>query len=600
VDSPKDPAAKPGSNGSGSAPDESDTSQMAAFASEPGADPVVWPDDPYSSEGSASEPEEVGGGTPHVTSPVVPAWPEAFGEPGIPAQTRPPEPQADNDDTAQFATSPTVPAWPEKTTPPPAVSKTTPPQPRPTPDTTKTVPPTPRTPTIPPVEASTPAAEAIAEPEARPEPKREPRHEPKSEPRPKVGYKTIGSPRDEDEPKPKAEAEGESEAEAEVEAPPPDPETLARQAAEAAAAARAFEESAIAAEAAAKAAAEQKAREEAEAAAKAEAEAKARAEAEAREREEAERRAKEEAEAVARAEAEAKKKAEEEAAAAAAEQEALRQRLKNREFPVQAVKPGEWPENPPIPSWAPQISTPPAPAAQAAEPTPNVPSWAPQSTTHGWTSQQSSIRSSPTWGTRSGSTSTPPAVTPHASEPPKPAPAPAAQAPAPAAPAASQPPRPAPVQPATPSALPVAASPQPAARPAWEIVQQKGDEVEPVYTGPSAEDRSYAEWFAWAKRSGAPAQACHAAAQGAFRALAAGQDMNTAVQWATLAMASPPGLVGANRQLYCAWFSLGNIDLKLPTQQAHSFATGAIKALDSGADSMVAHQAGLQAAGITG
>jgi hypothetical protein len=132
----------------------------------------------------------------------------------------------------------------------------------------------------------------------------------------------------------------------------------------------------------------------------------------------------------------------------------------------------------------------------------------------------------------------------------------------------------------------------------WEIVQQEVA-AEPAFTGPSPEDKSYAEWFAWAKRSGAPASACHAAAQGAFRALSTGQDMNVAVQWATLAMASPPGLVGTSRQLYCAWFSLGNIDLKLPTQQAHAFATGAIQALESGADSMVAHQMGLAAAGIT-
>ena len=75
--------------------------------------------------------------------------------------------------------------------------------------------------------------------------------------------------------------------------------------------------------------------------------------------------------------------------------------------------------------------------------------------------------------------------------------------------------------------------------------------------------------------------------------------MSVAVQWATLSMASPPGLVGGSRQLYCAWFSLGNIDLKLPTAQAHAFAMGAIAALESGADPMMAHQAGLTAAGIT-
>jgi hypothetical protein len=607
VDSPKDPASNPSSNGSGSKPAEAETSQFSAAT--PGPDAVVWPDDPYSSEGSASEPEGNEGSPPQVTSPVVPAWPEAFGEPAIPAKT-PLDTEGDNDDTAQFATSPGVPTWPEKAATPPSVSKTTPPQPR-APDTAKTVPPQPRTPTAPPpVDAeAADVSEAVAEPEGSPEPKHEPkpapRREPKAEPRPKLGFRTIGGPTDDDEPKPTGartlgDTTDEAEAEARVEEPPPDPEKVARDAAEGAAAATAFEESAIAAEAAARAAAEAKVREEAEAAARAEAEAKAKAEAEARAKEEAEARAREEAEAAAVAAAEAKKKADEEAAAAAAEQEALRQRLKNRDFPVQDSKPGDWPANPPIPSWAPQPpGAPPAPAAQAAESGTAVPPWAPQSTTHGWSSQQSSIRSSPSWGTRSGSTSTPPAGTPaspRASELPKPASAPVPPAPVP--PAAAQPPPP-PAPPAAPSARPVAPAQQPQGRPAWEIVRQEGEDVEPVYQGPSAEDRSYSEWFAWAKRSGAPAQACHAAAQGAFRALAAGQDMNTAVQWATLAMASPPGLVGANRQLYCAWFSLGNIDLKLPTQQAHAFATGAIKALDSGADSMVAHQAGLHAAGIT-
>ena len=78
---------------------------------------------------------------------------------------------------------------------------------------------------------------------------------------------------------------------------------------------------------------------------------------------------------------------------------------------------------------------------------------------------------------------------------------------------------------------------------------------------PTPEDRSYAEWFAWAKRGGAPASACHAAAQGAFKALSSGKDVATAVQWATAAMAKPPVPVSADRQTYCAWFSLANIDL---------------------------------------
>jgi hypothetical protein len=57
-------------------------------------------------------------------------------------------------------------------------------------------------------------------------------------------------------------------------------------------------------------------------------------------------------------------------------------------------------------------------------------------------------------------------------------------------------------------------------------------------------------------------------------------------------------MVSPDRQVYCAWYSLGNIDLSLPTPQAHEFAAGAIHALDSGADAMAAHQAGLAAAGV--
>lgn len=134
---------------------------------------------------------------------------------------------------------------------------------------------------------------------------------------------------------------------------------------------------------------------------------------------------------------------------------------------------------------------------------------------------------------------------------------------------------------------------------AWEVVQQ------PSKSGPHAkvvlvtpEDRSYAEWFAWAKRGGAPASACHAAAQGAFAALSSGKDVATAVQWATAAMSRPPENVSFNRQTYCAWFALANIDLNFDQQRAHAFATAAVAALDAGYDASAAHAAGLAAAGI--
>ena len=116
--------------------------------------------------------------------------------------------------------------------------------------------------------------------------------------------------------------------------------------------------------------------------------------------------------------------------------------------------------------------------------------------------------------------------------------------------------------------------------------------------GPTAEDRSYAEWFAWAKRGGAPASACHAAAQGAFKALSSGKDVMTAVQWASAAMGEPPEPVSFARQQYCAWFSLANIDLNMDQHRAHMFAGAAVHALDVGMDASAAHAAGLAAAGV--
>ncbi len=181
-------------------------------------------------------------------------------------------------------------------------------------------------------------------------------------------------------------------------------------------------------------------------------------------------------------------------------------------------------------------------------------------------------------------------------EPSQPAPQPRPQQP----PAAAQPP------PAPPASKPPSAPPPPppaqtptgtAGRSSWEVVEQRR-KVDPKKVVPTPEDRSYAEWFAWAKRGGAPAGACHAAAQGAFQALSSGKDVATAVQWATAAMTRPPVPVSADRQSYCAWFSLAHIDLNLDQHRAHAFATAAVHALDAGADAAKAHAAGLHAAGI--
>jgi hypothetical protein len=115
---------------------------------------------------------------------------------------------------------------------------------------------------------------------------------------------------------------------------------------------------------------------------------------------------------------------------------------------------------------------------------------------------------------------------------------------------------------------------------------------------PTPEDRSYAEWFTWAKRGGAPVSACHAAAQAAFQALSTGKDVAVAAQMAAAAMVNPPLPVDSGRQTYCAWFALANIDLSLDQARAHAFSTAAVHALDAGADAKGAHAAGLEAAGI--
>jgi len=153
--------------------------------------------------------------------------------------------------------------------------------------------------------------------------------------------------------------------------------------------------------------------------------------------------------------------------------------------------------------------------------------------------------------------------------------------------------------PATPAA-PATPAQATTGKPTWEVVEQarKSGPHGKAEAGPTAEDRSYAEWFAWAKRGGAPASACHAAAQGAFKALSSGKDVTTAVQWATAAMARPPESVSYNRQTYCAWFALANIDLNLDQHRAHLFGAAAVRALDAGQDASAAHAAGLAAAGI--
>jgi hypothetical protein len=542
---PDDPAATPS---------DAETSQMPAVPpAKPESDSVVWPEDPWVADGRAADDPSLEGG-PVVTSPVLAAWPaRTTGEPSVPSHAGL-NPTADDPETAQFPTRRM--GLPSE----PAVMKTTPPQPAAQPDPVEEV-----HDTVPPA----PVADAAA----------------------------------------LAEKEEVDTADATLETLPP--EVAAVEASEEESAGPSVEEAAIEAiaedEPAAAAGDGEAAEVVAEEREPAEVVAEEREPAEvvAEEREPAEAAAEEMPVAVEATEPEPEPAAEPEPRTEPTPEPAKAEEpepVAPEELPVEPVTPvaatPAWagqpatpatpapaapfaPAGPAIPSWAPNAppaAAKPQPDAPTQWPGINVPAWAPQPTpTHPGTANPLPGSSSPYVEAARASQPAPVPAPAQASAPPA-----AAPAPAPSAPAIS--------------AAPAGATPKTSS---WEIVDQKR-QAEPVRQGPSPEDKSYAEWFAWAKRSGAPAGACHAAAQGAFRALAAGHDMNTAVQWATLAMASPPGLVGQSRQIYCAWYSLGNIDLKLPTAQAHAFANGAIQALEEGADSMGAHQAGLLAAGITG
>lgn len=257
--------------------------------------------------------------------------------------------------------------------------------------------------------------------------------------------------------------------------------------------------------------------------------------------------------------------------------------------PVPATPPARQSGPTPTPQWAPAIPVEPkaAPGADVDWPAPvQIPSWAPRMVTESHPNLPQ-VAAQPTRPTPAVQKPAPPQPAP-----PQPAPAPSMT---PSRPVSSTAPPPPSAQLPVAQIPPVPAPAESKGSSSWQVVEQQHKAAE---AGPSPEDRSYAEWFAWAKRGGAPAGACHAAAQGAFAALSSGKDVMTAVQWATAAMSRPPAEVSYTRQTYCAWFSLANIDLNIDQQRSHAFATAAVHSLDSGSDAAAAHAAGLAAAGI--
>lgn len=123
------------------------------------------------------------------------------------------------------------------------------------------------------------------------------------------------------------------------------------------------------------------------------------------------------------------------------------------------------------------------------------------------------------------------------------------------------------------------------AQPAWSVVESEpAQEAEPEGANPTL--RAYAEWFAWMKKTGAPADRCHQAAQLAMEAATTTSDP---VQIASAVEARLPAAVQAPsvdplHQSYCAFYALGSLDLGLEQAVAHQFAESAATAVRQGAD----------------
>lgn len=117
--------------------------------------------------------------------------------------------------------------------------------------------------------------------------------------------------------------------------------------------------------------------------------------------------------------------------------------------------------------------------------------------------------------------------------------------------------------------------------------------------------RTYAEWFAWARRNTPEAARCHAAAAAATAALAAGQDHAAAARGAQAAAIAPdaplrPVTADPQTQAYATWYTYASVDHGMDGAKAHAYAQGATLAQARGVDVTAAAAAGAYAAGLGG
>jgi hypothetical protein len=117
--------------------------------------------------------------------------------------------------------------------------------------------------------------------------------------------------------------------------------------------------------------------------------------------------------------------------------------------------------------------------------------------------------------------------------------------------------------------------------------------------------RTYAEWFAWARRNTAEAGRCHAAAAAATAALGAGQDHAAAARLAQMAALAPdapsrPVTADAQTQAYAAWYTYASVDHGMDGARSHAYAQAASLAQAQGVNVTAAAAEGARAAGLGG
>ena len=116
----------------------------------------------------------------------------------------------------------------------------------------------------------------------------------------------------------------------------------------------------------------------------------------------------------------------------------------------------------------------------------------------------------------------------------------------------------------------------------------------------SARRRTYAEWYVWSRRNLTNnTEICHAAAQAATEAIAAGSDPATAARGAAQNRAGAGWMTNAEPSVrgYAEWYDWSRTNLLLSGEPLHAAATAAIQVMDGGGDAAAAADAARHSTG---